>query len=156
VRLPRCGVWRGSLLCRRAVVNPVDNGDLEHLTWLFFNPGASLIRGERTKLQIPSPLCWADLALNGAPPRPFAKDALSQIVSTTCEQLQCWACTKSQEEPGITVRRLCELGNVKKQRHPAIHNKARAAVCLWPFQVAPYLWSQPAGTDPADVEGLKL
>jgi hypothetical protein len=49
--------------------------------------------------KIPSPLCLAGMALNGASPRPFGKDALSQSVSIACEHLEGWTCTKSEEEP---------------------------------------------------------
>src|SRR6266536_1702454 len=49
---------------------------------------------------------------------------------------------------------LCELGKVKKQRQPAIHNKARVTMCLQPFQVALNLWSQPTTAD--SVDGRRL
>jgi hypothetical protein len=64
---------------------------------LFLNLGAIFIRGRVAKLQIPRRL--ADQALDGAASRPFGKDALSQGVSIACEYLECWACTKIEEEP---------------------------------------------------------
>ena len=45
---------------------------------------------------------------------------------------------------------LGEVGKVKKQRQPAIHNKARVTMCLQPFQVALNLRSKPTTTDSVD------
>jgi hypothetical protein len=45
---------------------------------------------------------------------------------------------------------LCELGEVKEQWQPAIHNEARVTVCLQPFEVALDLRSQPTTTDSVD------
>lgn len=44
---------------------------------------------------------------------------------------------------------LCELGKVKKEWQLPIYYEARIPMCLQPFEVALYLWSQPTA-DPVD------
>jgi hypothetical protein len=51
---------------------------------------------------------------------------------------------------------LSELGKMKKQRQPAIHNEARVTVRFQPFQVALYLRSQPTTTNSVDGRRLNV